>query len=86
MDYSNLLIFINYNFSVNDTLDDILDASDDEEETDKVVTQVLDEIGIEVSGQMSKAPNAIKGRVGEKSRLPTDDEIEAQIAKLKIPN
>lgn len=35
---------------------------------------------------MSKAPSAIKGKVGEKSRLPTDEEIEAQLAKLRVPN
>ena len=39
--------------SVNDTLDDILDESGDEEEQDAIVTQVLDEIGIEISGKVS---------------------------------
>ena len=81
-----LMFDFSYFFLVNDTLDDILDASDDEEESDKVVTQVLDEIGIEISGEMSKAPNAVRDRVGEKSRLPTDEEIEAQLAKLRVPN
>ena len=33
---------------VNDTLDDILAGSDEEEESDALVTRVLDEIGIEV--------------------------------------
>jgi hypothetical protein len=39
-------------FSVSDTLDDILDESGDEEEQDAIVTQVLDEIGIEISGKV----------------------------------
>lgn len=65
-------------------MDDIFADSDDESESDKVVTQVLDEIGIEISSQMSKAP-VIKGNLPQKSRLPTDDEIEAELAKLKIP-
>jgi charged multivesicular body protein 2B len=39
--------------TVNDTLDDILDESGDEEEQDAIVTQVLDEIGIEISGKVS---------------------------------
>ena len=39
-------------FSVNDTLDDIFDASGDEEEQDAIVNQVLDEIGIEISGKV----------------------------------
>ena len=35
--------------AVNDTLDDILDESGDEEEQDAIVNQVLDEIGIEIT-------------------------------------
>lgn len=37
---------------VNDTLDDMLDESGDEEEQDAIVTQVLDEIGIDMSGKV----------------------------------
>uniref|UniRef100_A0ABI7VXQ6 Charged multivesicular body protein 2B n=1 Tax=Felis catus TaxID=9685 RepID=A0ABI7VXQ6_FELCA len=36
---------------INDTLDDIFDGSDDEEESQDIVNQVLDEIGIEISGK-----------------------------------
>lgn len=45
--WANTFIFV-----VNDTLDDILDESGDEEEQDAVVSQVLDEIGIEISGKV----------------------------------
>ena len=38
---------------MNDALDDILADSDEEEEQEKVVNQVLDEIGIEISGKVS---------------------------------
>ncbi|XP_039285966.1 LOW QUALITY PROTEIN: charged multivesicular body protein 2b-like [Nilaparvata lugens] len=70
---------------INDTLDDILDEDGLEEESDHVVQQVLDEIGIEISGKVSEAPSAIKDRIGapSKSRVPTDEEIEAQLAKLR---
>lgn len=37
---------------VNDTLDDIFDGSDEEEESQDIVNQVLDEIGIEISGKV----------------------------------
>jgi len=37
---------------VNDSLDDILGESGDEEEQDAIVSQVLDEIGIEISGKV----------------------------------
>lgn len=65
---------------INDTMDDILNASDDEEESNKIVNQVLDEIGIDVSNKVSEAPSAISGKVGE-SR--TDKDIEEQLAKLR---
>lgn len=51
-------------FVVNETLDSILDESGDEEEQEAVVNQVLDEIGIEISGKVkrghSKGKNAVK--------------------------
>ncbi|XP_049949197.1 charged multivesicular body protein 2b [Schistocerca serialis cubense] len=70
---------------INDTLDDMLNESGDEEESEQVVNKVLDEIGIEISGKMAQAPSAIRGKVGEssKSTLPTDEEIEEQLAKLR---
>lgn len=37
---------------MNDTLDEIFDDSDDEEESHDIVSQVLDEIGIEISGKV----------------------------------
>lgn len=43
-------------FAVNDTLDDMLDESGDEEESDFIVNQVLDEIGIEMSGKVRSMP------------------------------
>lgn len=39
-------------FSVSETLDDIMDESGDEEETEGIVNKVLDEIGIEISGKV----------------------------------
>jgi len=39
-------------FVVNDTLEDVFAESGDEEETDQIVNQVLDEIGIEISGKV----------------------------------
>ena len=39
-------------FVVSDTLDSILAGSDEEEEEDAVISQVLDEIGIEITGKV----------------------------------
>lgn len=44
--------FSSYRCPVNDTLDDIFDESGDEEESQDIVNQVLDEIGIEISGKV----------------------------------
>lgn len=41
-----------YLISVNETLDDMLEDSGDEEETNGIVNKVLDEIGIEISGKV----------------------------------
>ncbi|KAG8193894.1 hypothetical protein JTE90_011453 [Oedothorax gibbosus] len=72
---------------LDDTLNDILTESGDEEEEDAVVNQVLDEIGIEISGKMAKAPLAHRGQLGEassnKSNIPTDEELERQLAQLR---
>lgn len=49
-------MFLFHVFIVNDTLDDILGESGDEEESDAVVSQVLDEIGIEITGKVKPLP------------------------------
>jgi len=72
---------------MNDTLDDILNESGDEEESDAIVSQVLDEIGIEISGKMSDAPSAHKGSLAAKpisdKNADADAEIERMLAQLK---
>jgi len=72
---------------MNDALDDILTESGDEEEQDQIVTQVLDEIGIEISGKMINAPKAGKDTIGaetiSKKNKEADDEIEKMLAQLK---
>ncbi|XP_014252112.1 charged multivesicular body protein 2b [Cimex lectularius] len=67
---------------INDTLDDILNESGDEEECDMYVNKVLDEIGIEIAGKVATAPSA--GTSSLKSeRLPTAEELEEKMAKLR---
>ncbi|TNN03156.1 hypothetical protein fugu_000185 [Takifugu bimaculatus] len=72
---------------INDTLDDIFEGSGDEEESQDIVNQVLDEIGIEISGKMVKAPAAGKslpGATSSKQANITDDEIERQLRALGV--
>uniref|UniRef100_A0A915J7Z8 Charged multivesicular body protein 2b n=1 Tax=Romanomermis culicivorax TaxID=13658 RepID=A0A915J7Z8_ROMCU len=75
---------------ISDSLDDILNESGDEEEQDAVVNQILDEIGIEMSGQLAKAPNAhkdgLKLGVGSKastSKTLTDSDLNRMLQNLK---
>lgn len=73
---------------IDEAFDDMLEGSDDEQESNKIIDQVLDEIGIEISGKMANTPGAVSGKVGTTSKtsttsnVPTDADIEAQLARL----
>merc|ERR1711902_386601 len=69
--------------TMNEALDDILADSDDEEEEQAIVNQVLDEIGIEITSKVSNAPSAPKGTVKTTATSDEDKEIEAMLAQLK---
>uniref|UniRef100_A0A7N6F911 Charged multivesicular body protein 2Ba n=1 Tax=Anabas testudineus TaxID=64144 RepID=A0A7N6F911_ANATE len=74
---------------INDTLDDIFDESGDEEESQDIVNQVLDEIGIEITGKMVRAPAAGKSvpsaaAASSKQATISDDEIERQLRALGV--
>ncbi|KAK7166177.1 hypothetical protein R3I93_006069 [Phoxinus phoxinus] len=72
---------------MNDTLDEIFDGSDDEEESNDIVSQVLDEIGIEISGKMAHAPSAGRKQPSaatSKAGGISDDEIERQLKALGV--
>ncbi|KAL2081729.1 hypothetical protein ACEWY4_023582 [Coilia grayii] len=71
---------------INNTLDEIFEESGDEEESQDIVSQVLDEIGIEISGKMSRVPSTGKSPLhSSKSKTTTtisDDDIERQLKAL----
>ncbi|XP_054643625.1 charged multivesicular body protein 2Ba [Dunckerocampus dactyliophorus] len=72
---------------INDTFDEVFDESGDEEESQDIVSQVLDEIGIEISGKMVRAPAAgknIPGAASSKKATISDDEIERQLRALGV--
>merc|ERR1712018_651684 len=69
--------------TMNEALDDILADSDDEDEEQAVINQVLDEIGIEITSKVSNAPSAPKGTVKTTATSDEDKEIEAMLAQLK---
>ncbi|XP_017772469.1 PREDICTED: charged multivesicular body protein 2b [Nicrophorus vespilloides] len=69
---------------MNDAFDDILADSDEEQESDNVISKVLDEIGIEMSGKMAGVPLPEKGAIGGSMKTTlTDEDIEKQLAQLR---
>lgn len=69
---------------MNDALEDALGESGDSEEEDLVVSKVLDEIGIEMSGKMISAPAAPSGGLGENSKSGiTDEDLMRQLEALR---
>ena len=70
-----------------DTLDSALAESGDEEESDLIMNQVLNEIGIETASKMDAAPVAGSSSLAGPSNVrgtkaPTDADIEAQLKRL----
>ena len=69
-----------------DSLDDLLGESGDQDEQDAIVSQVLDEIGIEITGKLAAAPSAqssLPQSSKSKGMSDEDKEIENMLAKLK---
>lgn len=67
---------------MNDALDDILNESEDEEASENIVQQVLDEIGIDISSKVSRAP-AAPSKMSAAAESDEMAELEKQLAKLK---
>uniref|UniRef100_A0ACD5U5E2 Uncharacterized protein n=1 Tax=Avena sativa TaxID=4498 RepID=A0ACD5U5E2_AVESA len=74
------------NEMMSDSIDNILDDDQAEEETDELANQVLDEIGVDVASQLSSAP---KGRIAGKKVVADEsselDELEKRLSALKNP-
>ncbi|RNA29191.1 charged multivesicular body 2b [Brachionus plicatilis] len=70
---------------INETLEDVLEGSDDEQQSDAIVNKVLDEIGIEISGKMINAPGPAKNKLQDQELNDeiSDKEIQNLLANLK---
>eukprot|EP01116_Phalansterium_solitarium_P009283 TRINITY_DN2336_c0_g1_i1.p1 TRINITY_DN2336_c0_g1~~TRINITY_DN2336_c0_g1_i1.p1 ORF type:complete len:222 (-),score=68.86 TRINITY_DN2336_c0_g1_i1:159-824(-) len=76
-----------------DTMDDVFEADGEEAETDDIVNQILDEIGINLSAQLVDAPSqaASSGPVRSKQAAQAqaapadsvDSDLEARLANLR---
>ncbi|KAJ7553242.1 hypothetical protein O6H91_06G089500 [Diphasiastrum complanatum] len=70
---------------MSDAIDDALDDDEAEEETEELTNQVLDEIGIDLTAQLSSAP---KGKISGKGRMQEAgssgvDDLEQRLAALR---
>ncbi|KAL5230472.1 hypothetical protein ABZP36_029248 [Zizania latifolia] len=74
------------NEMMSDSIDNILDDDQAEEETEELANQVLDEIGIDIASQLSSVP---KGRIAGKKVQADEsselDELEKRLAVLNNP-
>ena len=71
---------------MNDMVDDVMEDDDAETEEDELVNQVLDEIGLDMSGKMGRTPNSkILEEEGESANANTteDDELQARLENLR---
>jgi charged multivesicular body protein 2A len=77
---------------MSDAIDDAMGDEDDEEETDAVVSQVLDELGLQMADQLSDLPNAGQSLSTGPSKQPVaagaavsdaDADLEARLDNLR---
>jgi len=77
---------------MSDAIDDAMGDEDDEEETDQIVTQVLDELGIQMTEQLSGLPAAGKNIAAPASKkVPqaaaavsdADADLQARLENLR---
>lgn len=65
---------------IGDTIDDIMEGEDEEEEEEQLVNSVLDEIGLDLSGQIPVHQKAIKQPV---QALQEEDSLQARLDNLR---
>ncbi|KAL0489208.1 vacuolar protein sorting protein VPS2 [Acrasis kona] len=66
---------------VGDMMDDVMAEDGDEDEEEGLVAQVLDEIGLDMSGQIGDTPSGkMKSSAKEEAE---DDDLQARLEKLK---
>ncbi|XP_023215900.1 charged multivesicular body protein 2a-like [Centruroides sculpturatus] len=75
---------------MNDAIDDAMGEDDDEEETDAVVAQVLDELGLQLSDQLTDLPSAsgtLVNKTGEANKATAiadaDADLQARLDNLR---
>ncbi|KAH6573458.1 hypothetical protein BASA50_008157 [Batrachochytrium salamandrivorans] len=65
---------------MNDAIDDVMEDGDEEEESDRIVNEVLDEIGIGLNQSLVDAPNS---KLGAKTETVQEDDLQARLNSLR---
>ncbi|OAY70347.1 Vacuolar protein sorting-associated protein 3 [Ananas comosus] len=77
---------MNKNEMMSDSIDNVLDDDEAEEESVELTNQVLDEIGVDVASQLSSAPKGkIAGKKVQMDESSEMDELVKRLAGLKNP-
>lgn len=66
-----------------DAMEDAMGAENEEEETDALVSQVLDEIGISVAQQLSPTPMASASPASAQAEETADTDLKARLESLR---
>ena len=69
-----------------DAIDDVMEASDEEEEADNVLNSVLDEIGINLNGELADAPSQPVPAAAQATAVKdtaADDALQARLENLR---
>lgn len=70
-----------------DTMNDALGAEDEEERTDEMVSQILDEVGIGIAGSMANTPmSGVKGKQAIQEENEGDGELQSRLNSLRAVN
>lgn len=67
---------------MNDAIDDVMDDGDEEEDADALVTSVMDEIGLDLKGQIDIKDGAL-GNAQAGAAKEEDDDLQARLDKLR---
>lgn len=76
---------------MNDAMDDALGGEEDEEESDAVVSKILDELGLQLKDQLSSLPQASGGLTNPAARegpiaagvTDSDADLQARLDNLR---
>ncbi|KAG2377640.1 hypothetical protein C9374_009156 [Naegleria lovaniensis] len=68
---------------MNDMVDDVMEDDEAEGEEEELVTQVLDEIGLDMSGKMGKTPNSKLLEEENVGATAEDDDLQQRLENLR---